>query len=203
MSSTSAHKTSDKIWTYSNGLSMFRALLTIPSAVFLWQGHNYLAFSVAVLAYITDILDGWLARKLDEVSEMGKIIDPLADKIYVAVITTMLVVQGKLPLWFVVLILSRDFVIMLAGTYIARRTGYVLPSNVPGKLAVFCIIVMMSCIVLDAPIWSVDASIYAALVMLFISSVQYVIRFVKTIRTTNAESANGKNAAEERKQAEG
>lgn len=194
MSSTSAHKTSDKVWTYSNALSMFRALLTIPSAIFLWQGHNYLAFSIAVLAYITDLLDGWLARKLDEVSEAGKIIDPLADKIYVAVITTMLVVQGKLPLWFVMLILSRDFVIMLAGTYIARRTGFVLPSNLPGKLAVFCIIVMMSCIVLDAPSWSVDASMGAALVMLIISSVLYVIRFVKIVRTTDGEKTSEERA---------
>lgn len=197
MSSTSAHKTSDKIWTYSNALSMFRALLTIPSAVLLWQGHNYLAYAVAVLSYITDLLDGWLARKLDEVSEAGKIIDPLADKIYVAVITSLLVVMGKLPLWFVVLILSRDLVIMLAGIYIARRTGYVLPSNVPGKLAVFCIIVMMSCIVLNAPSWSVQASMGAALVMLIISSVLYVMRFVQTLRATSEEPADGEGAKAE------
>jgi CDP-diacylglycerol--glycerol-3-phosphate 3-phosphatidyltransferase len=176
---------------------MFRALLTIPSALLLWQGHNYLAYAVAVLAYITDLLDGWLARKLDEVSEAGKIIDPLADKIYVAVITSLLVVQGKLPLWFVVLILSRDLVIMLAGIYIARRTGYVLPSNLPGKLAVFCIIVMMSCIVLDAPSWSVQTSMGAALVMLIISSVLYVIRFVQTLRAANGERASGEGAKAE------
>ncbi len=182
MSTSSAHKTSDKIWTYSNGVSFLRALLTIPSAVLLWQGHNYIAYSIGVLAYITDLLDGWLARKLNEVSEAGKVIDPLADKIYVAVITSMLVVQGKLALWFVALVLARDLVIMLAGIYLAKRTGFVLPSNMPGKIAVFCMIVMMSCLVLDAPAWASQASMGAALIMLLVSSVLYVIRFVKIVK---------------------
>jgi CDP-diacylglycerol--glycerol-3-phosphate 3-phosphatidyltransferase len=182
MSTTSAHRTSDKIWTYSNGLSMLRAALTIPSAILLWQGHNYFAYAVGILAYITDLLDGWLARKLNEVSEMGKIIDPLADKIYVAVITTILVIQGALPLWFVALVIARDFVIMLAGIYLARRTGFVMPSNMPGKIAVFCMIVMMSCAVLGAPPIAVTASMAASGVMLLVSSALYITRFISTLQ---------------------
>ncbi len=175
------------IWNYSNGLSFLRALLTIPSAILLWQGHNYIALGVGVLAYITDILDGWLARKLDEVTEAGKIIDPLADKIYVAVITSILVIQDRLPLWFVLIVLSRDFIIMLAGSYIAKRTGFVLPSNVPGKIAVFCIIVMMVCIVAYLPPVSIQASMIAALVMMAVSFVLYTIRFFQTVK--NIEKA--------------
>jgi cardiolipin synthase len=173
----------NKIWTYSNALSMFRAVLTIPSAYYLWQGHNYIALGVALFAYITDIADGWLARKLDEVTEVGKIVDPIADKIYVAVITSILVIQNTLPLWFVVVVLTRDFVIMLAGTYIAKRTGFVLPSNYAGKIAVFSIIVMMVSIVAEFPPVMVQASMGAALVMMAVSFVQYTVRFVKVLRS--------------------
>lgn len=162
---------------------MLRALLTIPSAVLLWQGHNYLAYSIGILAYITDLLDGWLARKLNEVSEAGKVIDPLADKIYVAVITGMLVVQGRLPLWFVALVIARDVLIMLAGIYLTKRTGFVMPSNTAGKIAVFCMIVMMSCVVLEAPAWSIEWSMGAALVMVLVSSVLYVVRFFNVLKS--------------------
>ena len=162
---------------------MFRAVLTIPSAYYLWHGHNYIALGVALVAYITDIADGWLARKLDEVTEVGKIVDPIADKIYVAVITSILVIQNTLPLWFVVVVLTRDFVIMLAGTYIAKRTGFVLPSNYAGKIAVFSIIVMMVSIVAEFPPVMVQASMGAALVMMAVSFVQYTVRFVKVLRS--------------------
>ena len=182
---TSPINTPPKIWTYSNGLSMFRAVLTIPSAVFLWQGYNYIALGVALLAYITDILDGWLARKLNEVTEAGKIIDPLADKIYVAVITSILVIQNRLPLWFVVVVLTRDFVIMLAGTYIAKRTGFVLPSNIQGKLAVFSIIIMMVSIVAEFPPFIIQASMNTALVLMATSFAQYTVRFIKALRSPN------------------
>jgi cardiolipin synthase (CMP-forming) len=170
------------IFTISNGFSFLRVLLTIPCAVLLWQGHNLIALGLAMVAYITDILDGWLARKLDEVTEAGKVIDPLADKIYVAVITTILVIQNRLPLWFVVAVIARDLVIMFAGLYVARRTGFVLPSNVPGKIAVFCIIVLMVCIVAELPAISVQVSLVAACVMLTVSFGVYVVRFVELLR---------------------
>lgn len=157
-------------------------LLTIPSAVLLWQGQNYLAYAVGLAAYATDLLDGWLARKLNEVSELGKIIDPLADKIYVAVITIVLVVQERLPPWFVTIIVVRDIVIMLAGIYLSQRIGFVMPSNTAGKIAVVCVIVVMSCAVLNAPQSATMLSIVVALGMLGISSGMYAIRFVQALR---------------------
>jgi cardiolipin synthase (CMP-forming) len=174
--------TKHRIFTISNGFSFLRVLLTIPCAVLLWQGHNFIALSLGVVAYITDLLDGWIARKLDEVTEAGKVIDPLADKIYVGVITAILVIQNKLPLWFVAAVIARDFVIMLAGLYIARRTGFVLPSNYPGKIAVFCMIVLMVCVVAELPPLSVQISLGAACVMLVLSFGVYVVRFVELLR---------------------
>jgi phosphatidylglycerophosphate synthase len=72
---------------------------------------------------------------------------------------------------------------MLAGTYIAKRTGFVLPSNYAGKIAVFSIIVMMVSIVAEFPPVMVQASMGAALVMMAVSFVQYTVRFVKVLRS--------------------
>jgi hypothetical protein len=71
---------------------------------------------------------------------------------------------------------------MFAGLYVARRTGFVLPSNVPGKIAVFCIIVLMVCIVVELPAISVQVSLIAACVMLTVSFGVYVVRFVELLR---------------------
>ncbi len=88
-------------WTISNGLSFLRILLVIPIAVLLLQPeHRMLVVGLLLFAALTDLFDGYLARMLNEVSDFGKIIDPLADKIAVGVVCLILMVQGKVPLWF-------------------------------------------------------------------------------------------------------
>jgi cardiolipin synthase (CMP-forming) len=172
-----------RIWTFSNGLSALRAVLTIPAAMLLWSGQNELAMGMGVLCYITDILDGWLARRLNEVTEWGKVIDPLADKIFVGAITTVFVLQERLPLWFVAVILSRDLVIMLAGLYLARRTDFVLPSNYPGKAAVVCIMFTMTCVTLQFSPVLIHYGMIASCVMMGISLALYAKRFADVLQT--------------------
>jgi cardiolipin synthase (CMP-forming) len=181
--SASSAITSARLWTYSNGLSALRAVLTVPAAMLLWSQQNEIAMGVGVLCYITDVLDGWLARRLNEVTEWGKIIDPLADKIFVGVITTILVLQGRLPLWFVGTILCRDAVIMLAGIYLARRTDFVLPSNYPGKAAVVCIMFTMTCVVMQFSPQLVFWGMIASCVAMAVSLALYAQRFVGVMRS--------------------
>ncbi len=170
------------MWTISNGLSLLRGLLTLPAAWFLWNGHNLVALWIGVFAYITDLLDGWVARKLNEVSEAGKIIDPLSDKVFVGVIVAILVIQAKLPLWFVLAILSRDVIIMLAGVYITRKTGFVLPSNYPGKATVLCISFTMICVVADLSPMLVSVGMVLSTALMVISLALYTKRFVETLQ---------------------
>jgi len=92
-----------------------------------------------VILWLTDILDGYFARKRNEISELGKIIDPLADKISVITITFLLLLKGILPLWFFIVILSRDLIILLGGLYIKKKYEVILQSNWTGKLTVFII----------------------------------------------------------------
>lgn len=92
-----------------------------------------------IVIWISDLLDGYFARKRNEISELGKIIDPLADKITVISITLILLVQGLIPAWFFIIIILRDILILTGGIYIKNKHKIVLPSNWAGKISVFII----------------------------------------------------------------
>ena len=126
----------------SNQISLLRIILVIPVIYFLInQNHNNTNIIAALLIamYISDLLDGYLARKLNQVSELGKIIDPLADKIAVVSIAIILFFQGRLETWFFIVVVARDVLILVFGLYLKSKSKIVLMSNYPGKLAVFSI----------------------------------------------------------------
>lgn len=133
---------SKEIFYISNLLSLSRfVLLAFISYFLISVSENYYLFAslFIVILWLTDILDGYFARKRNEISELGKIIDPLADKISVITITFLLLLKGILPLWFFIVILSRDLIILLGGLYIKKKYEVILQSNWTGKLTVFII----------------------------------------------------------------
>ncbi|GAB5465082.1 MAG: hypothetical protein Kapaf2KO_05180 [Candidatus Kapaibacteriales bacterium] len=87
--------------------------------------------------FVSDYLDGYLARKYNDVSETGKKVDPLADKVVVILAIIALVASDKSPLWFAVAVISRDVLILIGGLILQRiMKGFTLPSNMLGKLTV-------------------------------------------------------------------
>ncbi|MDP1676436.1 MAG: CDP-alcohol phosphatidyltransferase family protein [Bacteroidota bacterium] len=128
-----------KIWTISNLLSISRIILMIPASYYLATPipyHREIAILFILVAVSTDALDGYFARKFNEISNFGKIIDPLADKIGIGIVVVMLTIFGDIPLWFTLLVLFRDLIIFFAGIYIKSRTEIILPSLMSGKIAV-------------------------------------------------------------------
>ena len=97
----------------------------------MWWRAVGLGFAMA--AGFTDILDGYLARKLNQVTDFGKLMDPLADKIFTATTFIMLVDKGLLPGWVAVVVLSREF--MVTGLrLLAARKGEVISADITGKI---------------------------------------------------------------------
>lgn len=131
--------TRDDLLTASNLISLFRLLLTAPVAYLIYTDHTWWAFGLCWFAALTDWLDGYVARATDTVSEWGKVIDPVADKVLVGTIVVMLLVRGLLPLWFVAVVIGRDVLIVLGGVVARRYSTVVLPSMWSGKLAVSAI----------------------------------------------------------------
>jgi len=145
----SQYRAKDDLFTPSNMISIMRAMFVLP-AVFCIMAHLYLLVAaIFIAAFITDLLDGMIARMTKTVSEVGKIVDPLADKIFVGAVVIAMAVYGLIPLWFLSAIIARDLILVLGGVWAKRKLGVVLPSNYPGKAAVVAIGLTILTIVLQ------------------------------------------------------
>jgi CDP-diacylglycerol--glycerol-3-phosphate 3-phosphatidyltransferase len=170
------------IWTISNMLSLSRVLLVIPIAKLLMAGDpasRMFAVVLAVAATLTDFFDGLIARKLNQVTNFGKIVDPIADKIAVGVVVCILTLQGRIPLWFLLIVLVRDAAILLGGLLVRKAKGVVLQSNAAGKWAVTFVAALIVFRMLGLPglEWVSGLLLGGATALLALSSVLYVRRF--------------------------
>ncbi len=143
--------TTDRIFTIPNVLSMAR-LVGVP--IFLWlilvPQADVLAVALLVLSGITDYLDGYLARRLNQISRLGQLLDPIADRLYILAILIGLLARGIIPWWLVVLLIGRD-VVMAVVLWLLKRVGVVgLPVHFVGKAATFCLLYAFPLILLGA-----------------------------------------------------
>lgn len=118
-----------------NLLTMLRIVMIPAVMILLWDGTpvmNYWAGWVYTVATITDALDGYLARKRNLVSVLGKFLDPLADKLIVMATLVMMTAMGRVPAWAVVVILARELSISMLRT-IAISEGVVIAAGEGGK----------------------------------------------------------------------
>ncbi len=174
------------VYTKSNLLSLFRLLLAIPFWILLddFEGNRYYVFALCLFAALTDILDGYLARKFNEVTEFGKIIDPLADKVAMAAIVVKLFLLGAIePLYFF-LIVGRDLLIFIGGIIVTKKNGRVLPSNKLGKLTVMNIGLVILFILAGLPSDHLFYVIfyYSSIILIFASLAGYIIRAVEFLK---------------------
>ncbi len=130
----------DRIWTVPNVLSFLR-LLGVP--LFLWlilqddPTADYWAVALLMVSGFTDYLDGVLARRLHQISRLGQLLDPLADRLYIIATLLGLALRDIVPWWLVIALLARD-VVLAATLPILRRLGYgPLPVHFLGKAATF------------------------------------------------------------------
>lgn len=101
-----------------NIITVIRIVLVVPTAWFLWEMQYLDALILMSVAGASDALDGWLARRFRWTSKFGAAMDPVADKLLVAVLFIVFTIQGHIPLWVAIIVLTRDFVIMAgAGIY--------------------------------------------------------------------------------------
>lgn len=140
----------ENIWTIPNILTILR-LVSIPVFIFLLLQKEFtsrfIAFTLFALASITDLVDGYIARRFKQESELGKFMDPLADKaLVVAAFLTFLFLSEQVQLWMVAIIISRDMLIT-ALRWLAIRQGASLRTSVFGKVKtafqMFCITMIL------------------------------------------------------------
>jgi CDP-diacylglycerol--glycerol-3-phosphate 3-phosphatidyltransferase len=177
------YRAKDTVFTPSNIISAMRIVLVFP-AIFAIVSHLYvMAAAIFVAAFISDLLDGFVARKLDAVSEIGKIIDPLADKIFVGLVVITMAIYNLVPIWFLTVILVRDVVILIGGIWAKRRLGVILPSNYPGKIAVVFISITLFLCILQVSVSLVQVFEFLSLALMILSLVVYGQRLASLLRT--------------------
>lgn len=130
--------TTDRTFTVPNLLSMAR-LLGVP--LFLWlilvpEADGW-AVLLLLVAGATDWLDGYLARKWNQISRLGQLLDPIADRLYILATLIGLLLRGIIPWWLVVLLVSRDIVMAIVLAVLKRRGITGLPVHFIGKAATF------------------------------------------------------------------
>lgn len=130
-----------------------------------------IATVIFVIASITDFLDGYLARKYNLVTDFGKFMDPLADKILVAAALICLVEVGKIPAWMVVLIISREYAISILRA-IAAASGKVLAASKGGKLKTATQMIAIIMLMLNIPYG--NYVMYVAVILTFYSGIEYI-----------------------------
>lgn len=130
-------KKSNQIWNLPNILTMLR-VVSVPFFIYLLvqpdSNSRWFAFALFAVASITDLVDGYLARKFRQETELGKFLDPLADKALVlGAFMTFLLMSSQIQIWMVFCIIGRDFLIT-AMRYLAVKQGASLRTSVFGKV---------------------------------------------------------------------
>lgn len=138
----------ERLWTVPNIISFTRILAIIPIVYFLrYQDRqsDLIAFFLMAYAYVTDFLDGFLARLLHQETILGRIIDPIGDKLLAVTVSAVLYIQSRLPFAFFVIILSRDIIISFGAIYAMNTRKLVLPALFWGKIATVVLGFVLCC----------------------------------------------------------
>jgi len=170
------------IFNVSNFLSFIRLLLIIP-AWFAFDNfdvpfYRYSIAAIGIFASVTDILDGYLARKLNQITEFGKLIDPLADKVLIAFVVINLFILNEIPEYYFYLIIGRDLLILIGGLIVTKKIGKVLPSDYLGKITVLSISFVLLVILFKVSTESLlyQLLFYLSIFLIITSFVNYLFR---------------------------
>ncbi|MFO7816436.1 MAG: CDP-diacylglycerol--glycerol-3-phosphate 3-phosphatidyltransferase [Thermodesulfobacteriota bacterium] len=177
------------MFNMANNLTLAR-MGSIPLIVFLLYFPNRVTALMAMLIFIaaslTDLADGIIARKYNLITNMGKFLDPLADKLLIAAVLVMLVQLSWLQGWIAVVIISRE--IMVTGLRsIAAEKGLVIAADKYGKIKTIIQCVALCPLILHYPWWGFDPRragtilIYAALILTVLSGANYLAAFYRRV----------------------
>ncbi|WP_069386506.1 CDP-alcohol phosphatidyltransferase family protein [Cellulosimicrobium cellulans] len=136
----SGQQVSSRVLTVPNVISLVRLLLVPVFAVLIVQGEDVWALVVLAVSGASDWVDGVLARRLDQVSRLGQVLDPAADRLFILVTLVGLAWREVVPLWLVVVIVGRDVLLATMLPWLARHGYGPLPVSFAGKAGTFALL---------------------------------------------------------------
>lgn len=172
-----------------NKLTMFRVILIPFFVVFLLVDitsyDKWIALAIFVIASLTDLLDGKIARKYNLVTNFGKFMDPLADKLLVCSALICLIELAKIPSWIVIVIIAREFIIS-GFRLVASDNGIVIAASYWGKFKTTFQMVMICLMIADIEALKLLTTItmWVAVVLTVVSLADYLIKNKDVMRET-------------------
>lgn len=185
-----------------NKLTIVRMILIVPFVLLLMGSYHewswftaifggimeyvdYIALAIFIIASLTDMLDGKIARKYNLVTNFGKFMDPLADKLLVCAAMIVLVEMGRIPAWIVIIIISREFIIS-GFRLIASDNGVVIAASYWGKFKTVFQMIMICLMIGNIAALSVvtDIVMWIALLLTVVSLGDYLYKNKAVMRET-------------------
>ena len=169
-----------KIVTLANFISLIRAALAIPIVYTLRDPSlGSITLFLILVAIMSDALDGWVARKADEVTYFGQWVDPIADFICILSVVSYLVLSAQIPAWFFLFYILRYLFIAILAIYAFNRNQFFLSANWWGKWAtgITSLAILFHIWPWEAFPWIKDFTIYLATSLMAISWVAYLRDF--------------------------
>ena len=181
-----------------NKLTIFRVILIVPFIILLlggqagWFGDNtfvtdMIALAIFIIASLTDLIDGKIARKYNLITDFGKFMDPLADKLLVCSAMIALIEMNRIPSWVVIIIIAREFIIS-GFRLIASDNGVVIAASYWGKFKTVSQMIMIILLVADfGGVFDMigQVMIYLALVLTVVSLVDYIAKNKQVLKMQN------------------
>ena len=130
---------SSRVWTIPNVLSFIRLALVPVFLYLLVSGEDIWALGVLVFSSFSDYLDGVIARRFNQITRLGQLLDPAADRLFIFAALIGLTARDILPLWLTLVIIGRDVLLLVLGITLANFGYGPLPVHHLGKFATFCL----------------------------------------------------------------
>ncbi|MCX7817285.1 MAG: CDP-diacylglycerol--glycerol-3-phosphate 3-phosphatidyltransferase [Syntrophales bacterium] len=174
-----------RILNLPNAITLFR-LFIIPVLFLLLTSPDRITSLLIALAfvmvYLTDFLDGYVARYYNIVTPMGKLFDPIADKLVINTAMILMIPIERIPAWIVALIIIRDFAVDGIRSFAASE-GVTIQASPLGKKKTLCQVVAVTALIIHYPVFGINAHVvgtvilYLALILSIYSGVDYMVKF--------------------------
>lgn len=168
----------------SNLLSISRVALIWPLWYWLAQPTptgTIVSLVILVIAGLTDFLDGFLARKQDQITPLGAALDPIADKIFAAGFMILLILHRNFPLWLAGVLIGRDLLLLFGGMILLSKRSVTIPARLFGKYLLFATVILLASYVIRFPFgeWLSGGFVLA---LCLGSLIDYAVIFAKVSR---------------------
>ena len=205
-----AQEVTDRIFTAANVITFIRLCMAPVALGILLAGYDIPAAIVFAVTAATDFVDGQVARRTNTVSRVGQLLDPAVDRLLMICTVVGLLIIGRLPLWFVVLVVARDLLLLVGGSWLLKKYGIRVPVVYAGKVATTFLFIGFAGLMLNIPqipglgwcdypwllgfnsvscswgIWS----IYIGLCLALVTTIYYVYSAIRELRKVSGAKSD-------------